>query len=759
MPVKRAIFFALALFCSAVLADGQAPQPSNHPSYAGSASCANCHSDEYQAWQGSHHDRAMQHASDTTVLGDFNNSVFSHYAGSYRFYRENDHFKVEFTPVENTAPSEHFTVLYTFGVEPLQQYLVPFTGGRLQALPIAWDTLQQQWFDVQGDLQPQPHERIHWQQGGLNWNSMCADCHSTGLEKNYQPQTDSYATQWAEINVGCESCHGPAAAHANWQPNNVNPTRPKPAYQQQLNSQQAQNCGSCHARRGPLLHSLEGVNTPADYALENIAPPLYHADGQIRDEVFVLGSFMQSKMHSAGVTCSDCHNPHSNQLIKPGNALCLNCHEASYNQPSHHRHAPYNLPVELSDNTLQYSGSHSNGQLLPENSQGNQCVDCHMPGKRYMGNDFRRDHSFRVPRPDLTASYPQLQLPNSCSSCHSDRDAAWAAEQIASWHGSERAAHFSETLVANAAGGERSLLQNLIAGNLESAPPIARATAVQLAAAAAPGSELERLLRQQLQDSEPLIRRSAVAALSHLDANYHLRVVAPMIGDPSPAVRLQVAQALSDISPTQLPATQQAEFTQLQRQYRSYLTANSDFPSLRYQAGVDAHRRGELDSAATSYQAALALDERFNPARYNLAQLRYQQGDRQAALQLYKMIVAQEPQAAAARHALGLLLGELGDNNAAIEQLLQAATISQSARSWYNAAILQQRSGRTGDAEKSYRAALAIAPNEHAYLTGLVSLLMQNNRTAEALAELDKAIGQSPYNRELRQLRYRLQNR
>ncbi|TFH68845.1 tetratricopeptide repeat protein [Gammaproteobacteria bacterium LSUCC0057] len=755
---------ALLLLTTALAATaGQPPQASGDPNYAGSASCAGCHSEQYQAWRGSHHDQAMQHASAATVLADFDNSTFEHYAGRYRFYRDGEQFMVSFTPAEG-GEAEQFQVLYTFGVEPLQQYLLPSAGGRLQALPIAWDTLQGQWFDVQGDLQPEPHERIHWRNGGLNWNSMCADCHSTGLEKNYQPTSDSYATQWAELNVGCESCHGPAADHANWQPNATS-LRPLPSGQAALTGDQATSCGQCHARRGPLL-AANGAEATATarfsemhYALEVAAPPLYHADGQINDEVFVLGSYLQSKMHSAGITCSNCHDPHSNQLNQPGNALCLNCHEADYNLPSHHRHAPY-TPAQ-SGHPRDYSGTLGNGQLLPEQSLGNQCVDCHMPGKVYMGNDFRRDHSFRVPRPDLAAQYPQLQLPNACGSCHRDRDASWAAAAIADWHGPVRDSHFAEALLAAQAGGDQRPLYALIAvtGGYNQAPPIARATAVQLAAPATLGSELEALLRQQLNSDQPLLRRTGIAALSHLPADYRLRVLAPLLDDSHAAVRLQLAQALSDITVSQLPTADQATFTELQREYRRHLKANSDFPSLRYQAGVDAHRRGELEQAAADYRAALALDDRFNPARYNLAQLYYQRGDRDGATALYRTIVAQEPRAGAARHALGLLLGELGDSAGAIDQLLAAAALNGSGRSWYNAAILQQRSGDASAAQHSYQQALASEPDNRDYLAGLVSLLVQNNRRDEALAAVRAAIARNPYSRELLQLRHQLQQR
>jgi len=724
----------------------QPPGPSGDPAYAGSASCAGCHSDEYAAWQGSHHDRAMQHASDSTVLGDFSDSTFSHYAGNYRFYRTGDQFTVSFTPASG-GDSEQFQVLYTFGVEPLQQYLIPQPGGRLQALPIAWDTLQQRWYDVQGELHPQPNERIHWRNGGLNWNSMCADCHSTGLEKNYQPGSDSYATQWAEINVGCESCHGPAAAHANWPADGVG-QRPLPNGQPALANDQAASCGQCHARRGPLL----GGGSAPDYAIEGIAAPLYHPDGQINDEVFVLGSYLQSKMHSVGITCSSCHEPHSNQLRQPGNALCASCHEPHYNSPAHHRHASYTLPSDVKPTP--YTGAVGNRQLLPEQSLGNQCVDCHMPGKYYMGNDFRRDHRFSVPRPDLAAAYPQLNLPNACGDCHSDREPSWAAAQIVEWFGPERAHHHSEPLLAATTGNNSPLYELISSGN---AAPIARATAMQTAPPTTLGGELEPLLRAQLTSPSPLLRRAAVLALSHFERDYRRRVLAALADDPAATVRLAVAQALSDIDSQQLPAQWRTAFAAATRDYQDYLTANSDFPSLRYQAAVNHHRRGELDQAVDNYRAALALDNRFNPARYNLAQLYYQRGQRQQARTLYAKIVEQEPNAAAARHALGLLLGELGDNAAAIEQLARAAALSDSPRSWYNVAILQQRSGAIAAAEASYRNALAATPDNLDYLTGLVSLLVQNQRHSEARSELDAAIKRNPYHRQLRELRHSLQ--
>jgi len=379
--------------------------------YVGSEVCAACHAAEADAWRGSHHDLAMQPATPDTVLGNFAEQEISQNGRTTRFLTRDGRFFVE-TDGAGGAPVT-VDVAYTFGIEPLQQYLVALLGGRYQVLPAFWDTRPesqggQRWADIHG-FDVAHDDPLHWTGPQQNWNHMCASCHSTGLVKGYDATSDSFATRWVEIDVACEACHGHGAAHAAWAEDGsgeamglanplgddstwvfddgqVNARRSVPRESQR----EFETCAACHSRRNSLTDGHDaGAPFHDGFRLALLEESLYDADGQIDAEVFVAGSFLQSRMYAAGVTCGDCHEPHSLTLRAEGNALCGQCHRAErYDRTSHHRH---------------------------EGGAGTQCVDCHMPAKTYMTIDPRRDHSFRVPRPDLSV---RLGTRNACTGCH-----------------------------------------------------------------------------------------------------------------------------------------------------------------------------------------------------------------------------------------------------------------------------------------------------------------------------------------------------
>ena len=187
--------------------------------FTGSKSCFACHAEQQQTWQGSHHDLAMQHATEETMLGDFNNSEFTANGVISRFFRKDGKFWVN-TDAEDGS-MQNFEIKYTFGVIPLQQYLVEFPDGRVQTLGIAWDTRSesdggQRWFHLYPELSVNAGDELHWTGPQQNWNYMCADCHSTNLVKGYNNESNTFKTTWSDINVGCESCHGPGKNHLTW---------------------------------------------------------------------------------------------------------------------------------------------------------------------------------------------------------------------------------------------------------------------------------------------------------------------------------------------------------------------------------------------------------------------------------------------------------------------------------------------------------------------------------------------------------------
>ncbi|HEX8115106.1 MAG TPA: cytochrome c3 family protein, partial [Kofleriaceae bacterium] len=449
--------------------------------FVGEAVCASCHPRQAAAWTGSHHQRAMQPASEATVLGDFAGARFPHAGVSSTLFRRAGAYVVRTDGPDGAL--HDYDVRYTFGVAPLQQYLVGFPGGRLQSPEIAWDSRPaadggQRWFHLYPGERIGPTDPLHWTGVAENWNHMCADCHSTGVRKSWSAQTGAYSTRFAEVSVSCEACHGPGAQHVAWasdppdrrraiaheglsialderagvfwprDPSTHKPARSRP----RSTEREIEMCARCHARRG-LVHEdvVHGQPAGDDYRVALLDDDLYYPDGQIKGEVYEYGSFVQSRMFAAGVTCSDCHDPHRGGLRAPGNGLCLSCHEPAYATPKHHFHRA--------------------------GSAGSQCVDCHMPPTMYMVIDRRRDHSLRVPRPDRSG---KLGVPNPCNGCHANRSAGWAARTVEAWYGHTPSGlqQFAEALAAGTQGAPdaQRLLAALVADR--SQPTIARASAL-----------------------------------------------------------------------------------------------------------------------------------------------------------------------------------------------------------------------------------------------------------------------------------------
>jgi hypothetical protein len=310
--------------------------------FVGREACIDCHRKAYESWLGSDHDHAMGPANDATVLGDFEDAVFEHGGITSRFFRRDGRYYVH-----TEGPGGEmgdFEIEHTFGWDPLQQYLIRFPGGRLQALSTAWDVERRRWFYLYPDGVIPPEDWLHWTRNGQNWNGMCAECHSTDLRKNYDPESDSYETTWAEIDVSCEACHGPGSRHVEWA---EIPPMARPDVQDYglaiptgtiSARDEVELCAPCHSRRTEL-GDYDHSRVPL---LDNHLPALlregaYHADGQILDEVYVWGSFVQSKMYQKDVRCSDCHDVHSLKLHSERNQLCLQCHQAdAYDTYDHH---------------------------------------------------------------------------------------------------------------------------------------------------------------------------------------------------------------------------------------------------------------------------------------------------------------------------------------------------------------------------------------------------------------------------------------
>ncbi len=679
--------------------------------FVGSNACISCHKEQFDKWQGSHHDLAMQIANDSTVLGNFNNVKVEIDGVSYLFFKKNEAFFVRIKEIDDSE--KEYKVTYTFGVTPLQQYLVDFNNGKKQVLRVTWDTLENKWYhQYKGDI-INPNDWLHWTRGAQNWNTMCAECHSTNLEKNYSIESDAFQTTYSEINVACESCHGPSNAHVNWA--KENPNGKNGNILKGLNQKEQLNlCAPCHARRVKLTYNFEpGKYFEDQYMLQNLSTNFYHGDGQIKEEDYVYGSFRQSKMYSEGIKCSDCHDSHSLELKFEGNNLCLQCHiPADYDTKKHYFHT--------------------------ENTEASQCINCHMTGKYFMGNDFRRDHSFRNPRPDQSAKY---DTPNACNECHQDKSNQWAANAVKKWYGDKRPEHFSDALLLssddNLNNSEREMLDKFIS-NLQF-PEIARATVIENLSYT--NQDQFNTLLTALNDSSAIIRYNALLKFRALSPEIRKSTALRFMNDSIRLVRIGAAQLVLDLDDNTLNVNDKIGLTTSRNELETMLFSNADFSTGRMQLGDYYLQKNDINNAIKHYKMALQKDSLLTPVYSNLATAYSLNKDyKNAELTLDHWILL-EPKLSRPHFLKALLNFEINKNEEAIAELKAAIKLNPNdTRSMYNMATYYYQDNKDLPlAERYIKEALRIVPEDQNYKY-LLSLIYQNLGQTEKAQKIMKEL-------------------
>lgn len=694
-------------------------QPTSVPTFVGSPACQSCHAEQYQQWQQSHHHHAFAPARQDTVLGDFNAQPFRFSDGVARFTAPGDEegpYRITVESDESPDRSREYEVQFALGVYPLQQYILETQPGQYQVFALAWDARPaeqggQRWFETQPGEIADEQNAFHWQQYFQNWNSQCASCHTTNFDKGYRAaaatQSAAYQSSWAEAGVGCEACHGPGSEHIGWARADaddnhskglIKPTVAAPKWTfaegasiaslaegsaSAARHSQVETCAGCHSLRHPL--SDTSFSTTDSHWANQFDPtlvnePLYFADGQIREEVFVYGSFTQSKMYQAGVVCSDCHNVHSGAVkgfdsesiaSSANDAVCAQCHRADiYAVPTHHHH--------------------------PIDSEAARCVTCHMPERTYMQVDPRRDHSFHKPAPALSQL---LGTPNVCTDCHSERDNAWAADQIEIWRGDTDNpasdwdfAHW-QLQAASAASTDRAAVEQQRYRLLASSTTPVMKKAMLLASMPIDNADAYQSLIQRLNDAAPEVRLAAINRLAEFDPASRENLLVPALNDEIKAVRLAATLALADLM-------QNKNFSKrflLQQRVNQFIATYQQHPDLLHsqvKLAMLYQRTGNLVKSVKAYQRALLMVPDYLLAMINLADVYRMQGNDPAAeKQLLKAIdtaaqaaadgvtsattagTAFDRQAAMAHYALGLLYARSKDYSRASDNLAQAARL------------------------------------------------------------------------------------
>ena len=710
--------------------------------FVGSETCAGCHQSQAKLWRGSHHEQAMDHATEKSVLGDFNDANFDYYGVRSRFFRKDRKFLVETDgPDGKLAP---FEVKYTFGIYPLQQYLIEFADGRVQALSIAWDSRTkaqggQRWFHLYPNEEIKHDDILHWTKLNQNWNFMCAECHSTGVQKNYDAANDRFHTIFAEISVGCETCHGQGSRHVAWardqqrwwpfgkhednseglavrfdersditwrrDPSTGNPQRnfTPPGLRKEV-----ETCGLCHARRAEFSEDwVPGRWLSDTHVVSELSRGLYFADGQMQDEVYNYGSFKQSKMFAAGVTCSDCHDPHSDKLKVSGDGVCLQCHAPErYAAAAHSRHEAVNPPV--------------------------RCASCHMPTRTYMVVDSRHDHSLRIPRPDLSV---KLGTPNACNDCHTDKSAQWASSAIERWYGPNREGfqHYGDAF--HAAWSDQADAAALLASVAadRNAPAFARASALtDLAPSLSPSNG--NLARAGLSDPDPMLRIGALDMLESVPANRIWPLASPLLSDPSRGVRIRTASLLAVVPTANQPPEDRERFERAADEFIAARRLNADRPESRSALGSFFAKRGRPAEAEAEYKAALRLSPPYGPAAINLADL-YRSLARDAdGESVLRAAIAAAPQDATLPYSLGLALVRLKRSDEALDELRKATELDPGqARYAYVYAVALHSAGHVKEAIAALKKNLARHSNDRDTLSALISFSRESGDINSAL--------------------------
>ncbi|MFD2230442.1 tetratricopeptide repeat protein [Alkalimarinus sediminis] len=743
---------ALILCCSSVnvsansaIIDNFSPRVKAHEAYVGSATCGQCHQAELQQWQASHHAKAMMEPTADNVLGDFNNQEVTFDDVKTIFSQREDGYFI--TTQNGAKKTETFKVAFTFGYTPLQQYLINIGDGKLQAFDVAWDARAkseggQRWFKLLPDEDTTPESPFHWTRQTQNWNSRCADCHSTNLNKGYNPVYQRYDTTFTELNVACESCHGAGKSHVSLinsggYKKGVNSgfktdlkqtrqfifdgSNPIAQPKGEATSAQIDACGGCHSRRQVI-----GEIDPADdyhnqYSLRLIDTALYHSDGQIKDEVFVLGSFLQSKMHQAGVTCTDCHNAHTGEVKAQDNTLCTQCHVAErYDSQKHHHHKA--------------------------SSEGALCINCHMPTTTYMEVDDRRDHSFSTPAPQHSDA---MDTPNACNSCHRIQSNQWSADAIEKWTTQAQPDPFA-VINSRAINADVLALRGMteyVAD--EQYPAIRRATLLSLTGTI-PSRLTAETISQQLSSSSPLVRRAAVEASAFIPLQHRWGLLKPLMTDPSASVRFAVANQLAGYA-AQVSGDDYVTLSKLLREYEKQLRLSQDMPAGQAAIAMYALNQGDTEGALTALNKALEIEPDYAPALLNLADLYRGMGDESEALNILKRAIAVAPDSGAIQHSFGLYWIRQGQLEKALSYLKAATEQDDSVvRYAYVYGVALESAGQLESAIKILEAANEQWPNQYDLLFSLILYLEKAGRVSESWPYLSNLSAIAPNDPEVK---------
>ncbi len=703
------------------------PEAAVFARYAGTESCRDCHTNAFAGWRESNHRYAERPPTDALEGPAFEpGRTFRHGRQETEVRREGTNLLVVATGLGGDRTPRR--VERVIGHAPLRQYLVSEPGGRWQTLEASWDPRTNEWFNVYGEEDRQPGEWGHWTGRGMNWNSMCGTCHNTRFRKNYDEAADGYRSAMAEPSVGCEACHGPLGEHVSWQRAWQGSGRKDPTLPAWTPARKMENCAPCHARRSELTGDfVPGESFWDHYLLAMVdESDVFYPDGQIRDEDYEYTAFLGSRMHGAGVTCLDCHDPHTTKVRATGNDLCLRCHNGT---------RPGSPPIDPVRHSFHKA-----------ESAGNLCVNCHMPRTLYMQRHWRHDHGFTTPDPVLTREFG---IPNACNRCHADQTTAWAEEACGKWYGSrmDRPARRRARLLASARREDATSVPGLTELLNSDEAPYWKAAALALLGRWTDRPAVRQAALSQLSHAHPLVRYRAVQALAPLvelgDRDLEVRLRA-LLGDAARSVRYTAGWALRrDLELSGLAG----------REVLHALALNADQPVGQAQLGAFELGRGQVASALAHYDRAVTGDGGSPALRHDYAVALSGAGRSAEALAQVQAAVTLEPGSAENHHRLGLAYAEVNRIADAASSLREAVRLdARHDRAWYNLGLAEAALEHLAEAATALGMAEGLQPRDPRIPYALATVLARGGRVAEARGAAERALRLEPGHAEARAL-------
>lgn len=670
-------------------AKNKAASPATEPAetYTGSATCKDCHEVFYEKWATSHHGLAMQ-----PYTSEFAESQLEPHSSPLTIGKTQYQADIKAGLVREDGPEgeKTYPIQHAMGGKNVFYFLTPRQRGRLQVLPLAFDARKREWYDTAGSMlrhfADEPDEAIDWREPQLTFNRSCYSCHVSQLEKNYDIDTDTYHTTWAEPGINCETCHGPAAAHLQAMENNDEELRI--IVNGDFTPEQTDGiCGPCHAKAYNLVPSfIPGDRFFDHYNMTTLEDRDFYPDGRDLGENFTFTLWRISPCVTKGnLDCTHCHTSSGrDRHAENPDQACMPCHEQHVTNPAAHSHHE-------------------------ADSEGSRCVTCHMP-RTVFARMQRHDHTMLPPTPGATIAF---KSPNACNICHEDHDAAWSDEWVRKWYPRDYQApllHRAGLIDAARKRDWKKLPGMLAYLQSDDRNEVFAASLIRLLESCESETKWPALI-EALDDPSPLVRSSAATALGYSRDPKVRDALLAVVDDEYRLVRIQTAYALSHFPGE--PTTEQKRATD---EYMTSILARPDDPGSYYNLGNYYFNRSQNERAVNAFETSLRLQPDYLLSLVNVALAYARQNEPHKAERTLRKAIEIDPDSSPANFNLGLLMSE---------------------------------TGRMAEAEKALRAAFKADPLFAAAAYNLGVLLAQDRRD-EAITWCRKAVDLDPENPKYR---------